>query len=279
MNSLVTRFAPAPTGYLHLGHVLSAALVWAVGRQSGAKIILRIEDHDKQRSRLNYEQAIYEDLEWLGLHPDVIYRQSDRAARYDQVAKQLPSYFCECSRKDISALQTSPTYELRYPGTCRNKGLVSETAHGLRFPLSQEEITFIDRRHGECHQTPSEQCGDLLIRDRKGNYTYNFCVAVDDHDQGVNLVVRGDDILHCTGRQLMLRQALGNVAPISWFHHPLLLDPKGEKLGKRHSSQAIHERRDRGEPPELILGEALHCAGYLDELRPLTIEELLRIPL
>ncbi len=299
---LITRFAPAPTGFLHLGHLLSSAYVFGVGRSLGAKVLLRIEDHDTQRSRKEYEQAIFEDLDWIGFHSDnwseitsagsTQYRQQSRLERYEEIESRLPTYPCNCSRKQIAEAENRAKkgQELRYPGTCRKRVSSPKGESGHRLLLSEKSYSFTDYIHGECQQTPSEQCGDLLIRDRNGNYTYNFAVAIDDFDQGINLVIRGDDLFHCTGRQLAIREMLYQPCfenrfyasangieekkNINWLHHSLIVDEKGEKLGKSHGSSAIRERRALGEAPEKVLGDALFQGGVIKEKKAVSVEEL-----
>jgi glutamyl-tRNA synthetase/glutamyl-Q tRNA(Asp) synthetase len=210
---IVTRFAPAPTGYLHLGHVVNAIFVWGLARAQRGRVLLRIEDHDRARSRREFERAILEDLDWLGFHADApCVRQSDRTSIYEAALAKLRAasliYACECSRAAIAA-STQPGQELRYPGTCANKTLPERPGLGLRVRLAPSLERFTDLRHGPREQHPHEQSGDLLVRDRAGNWTYQFAVTVDDMDQGVTLVIRGDDLLASTGRQIQLARLLG----------------------------------------------------------------------
>src|SRR6266496_5686146 len=222
MRAIISRFAPAPTGFLHLGHVVNALFVW----ETADRVLLRIEDHDRQRSRREFEAAIFEDLDWLGFVPDEpAVRQSDRGDIYlqalDGLRRQEIVYACRCTRAEIEraglkACATSKTEtttellvaaaddELRYPGTCRDRGLADAPGLGLRVRLEPSVERFVDLRHGSQEQRPSEQCGDLLIRDREGNWTYQFAATVDDDVQGVTHVIRGDDLLESTGRQLQL---------------------------------------------------------------------------
>src|SRR5260221_464928 len=200
MRVNITRFAPAPTGFLHLGHVVNALYVWGAARQYDARVLLRIEDHDRQRRRQEFEEAIFEDLDWLGFHADEpAVRQSAREDIYRQALDTLNRhglvYACACTRAEIAKVAGSfvraADDELRYPGTCRDRGLADAPGLGLRVRLAETIEHFVDLRHGSQEQQPSAQCGDLLIRDRDGNWTYQFCAAVDDYRQGVTLVVRG----------------------------------------------------------------------------------------
>ena len=196
---MVTRFAPAPTGFLHLGHVVNAIYVWGFARVRGGTVLLRIEDHDRKRSRTEYERAILEDLDWLGFVADEpLVRQCERGALYESALDRLRAqgfvYACECSRSEIAAA-SQPGQELRYPGTCRDKHLPEQPGLGLRVRLAPSIERFDDVRHGRQEQRPLEESGDVLARDRDGHWTYQFAVTVDDHAQNITHVVRGDALL------------------------------------------------------------------------------------
>lgn len=247
---VVTRFAPSPTGYLHLGHAVNAAWTWGTARKLGGKVLLRIEDHDRGRCRPEYEAAILEDLAWLGFAPDDAgppRRQSDHDADYQAALETLGSrahvYACRCSRAEIARRMREDGLEswdeLRYPGTCRHLGLPFTAGHGIRVELPPDTIEFEDLRLGPQRRTPAEQCGDLLLRDGTGNWTYQLCVVVDDMLQGVNLVVRGEDLLPSTGRQILLARMLGRSEPPRFLHHPLVRDAEGVKLSKRDRSMRV----------------------------------------
>jgi glutamyl-Q tRNA(Asp) synthetase len=286
----ITRFAPSPTGYLHLGHVVNAAWTWGVARAMGGRVLLRMEDHDRTRCRPEYEAAILDDLDWLGFQPDIAptssfrtgpseFRQSDSVAHYEQALSQLReagrAYVCECSRRDI-AVEVPDRFneEMRYPGTCRRKGLEPGEGRGWRVMLDQGAETFRDLRLGERRQVPAEQCGDVLVRDRLGNWTYQFAVTVDDMRHGVDLVVRGEDLLESTGRQIMLARLLGRSVPPRYLHHPLILKPGGEKLSKASGDTGIRELRDVGAHPSDVLGRAAHLGALQQAPRPLQVNEL-----
>lgn len=257
----VTRFAPAPTGWLHLGHVVNAQHVWGIARERGGRVILRIEDHDRTRCREEYVDGILEDLEWLGFVPDSIApRQSsaERTARYGAALERLRAndlvYACDCSRRDI-AMDVPDRFgeEMRYPGRCRARGLAFDSTPARRVRIDDGIESFVDERLGEQHQSPSEQCGDLLIRDRAGNWTYQFAVVVDDLDQGVDLVIRGEDLLSSTGRQIRLAKFLGRTTPPQFHHHALIRNPDGSKLSKSAGDTAIRELRASGRSREEVL--------------------------
>src|SRR5689334_22210188 len=180
MRDMISRFAPAPTGFLHLGHVVNAVYVWRETRARGGRVLLRIEDHDRQRSRREYEAEILDDLAWLGFAADEpAVRQSERGAIYEQaldvLRRQGRVYACRCSRADVGApVQGARTSELRYPGTCRDRGIAEGPGVGIRVRLDDTVERFVDLRHGAQAQQPSAQCGDLLVKDREGNWTYQF---------------------------------------------------------------------------------------------------------
>lgn len=285
---MITRFAPSLTGYLHLGHVLHLLYVWSVARRYRARVLCRIEDHDLSRRRPEYEAAILEDLQWLGFTPDLgihagnrdgasAFRQSDNADHYAAMLRQLQEqglvYGCECSRRQILEQQTDGTGELCYPGTCADKNLPLE-GHTVRFRISHHRVAFEDLALGTCHQAPIGQCGDFSLRDRQGQWTYQFCCVCDDIRHGVNLVVRGEDILSSTGRQILLFEAFGTPPP-RYHHHPLVYDARGEKLSKRQHAESITSLREAGMTAEELLGRALHAGGWLESLKPMHMDAAL----
>ena len=281
----ITRFAPSPTGYLHLGHVANAVWTWGVAQATGGRVLLRIEDHDRGRCRPEYERAIIEDLEWLGLVPGGerrVLRQSDQERAYGRavlhLGRQSPVYACQCSRADIAERMRADGLEgwdeLRYPGTCRSLRLAPADGLGLRVTLGDEPVEFDDLRLGPQSQTPALQCGDLLLRDSQGNWTYQLCVAVDDTRQGVNLVIRGEDLAASTGRQIMLATRLGRKEPPLFLHHPLINGPDGEKLSKRDGATGVRELRAAGKSAEEVLGEAAFRTGLLPRSRPVAPADL-----
>lgn len=262
---LVTRFAPSPTGHLHLGHLAHMVYLWETAEKLGARVLLRMEDHDRGRCRPEYEDSILEDLEWLGFpyeHPDgKLYRQSDHPERYEAALARLAQtenvFPCTCSRKQIAqdSPVPNPDGERKYSGRCRDRRIPAPSssaaqpapkAHGLRLQLSPGLETFEDAVQGPQSQDPHEQVGDLLLRDREGNWTYQFAVTVDDIEQGVNLIIRGEDLLPSTGRQLRLARLLGRQSQPQFHHHPVLRDPSGQKLSKRDHSTTLRELRSSG---------------------------------
>ena len=267
-HGVVTRFAPAPTGYLHLGHIVNAIYVWGVARACDGKsrVLLRIEDHDRHRSRRAFEAAILGDLKWLGFEADGSpVRQSERDAVYASALAELRMqrlvYTCSCSRSEIAAQ--------KYPGTCADKRLPESRGLSVRVRLAPTIERFDDWRHGPQEQRPSEQCGDLLVRDREGNWTYQFAAVVDDWKQGVTLVIRGDDLLASTGRQIQLARLLGRTAPPAFLHHPLVMKTPAQKLSKSDGDTGIRDLRAKGWSAERVIGQAAALAGLIDAPRPL----------
>lgn len=279
-----TRFAPAPTGYLHLGHAVNAVYVWSIARAFGGEVLLRIENHDRQRSRDAYERAILADLNWLGLSWDSAgegeptpIRQSDRTLAYERRLDALASsghvYACRCSRREIASRGMSEG-ELRYPGTCREAGVPFGDTPARRLWLTDESIEFDDLNHGSIAQVPAEQCGDLLLRDRLGQWTYQYAVVVDDLELGTDVVIRGDDLLASTGRQILLSQRLGRASPLLFLHHPLVLHPDGSKLSKSNGDTSLREMRENGWAPAEVLGHAAFLGGLQPTSEAISAEKL-----
>lgn len=284
-----TRFAPAPTGYLHLGHAVNAVWVWGLAGAYGGEVVLRIEDHDRIRSRPEYEAALLDDLDWLGLAPDLgataeyrrgihPLRQSDRDLSYRQVLAALEAaglaYPCLCTRSEIQDRTGRSGGELRYPGSCRERRVDPAATPIRRLRVEPETVVFLDLILGEQRQEPAAQCGDLLLRDRDGHWTYQLAVVVDDLEQGIDVVIRGEDLLASTGRQIQLARLLGRSDPPRVLHHPLVRDERGRKLSKSDRDTGLRELREAGWSAERVLGEAARLAGLQPEARALTAGEL-----
>jgi glutamyl-Q tRNA(Asp) synthetase len=268
----LTRFAPSPTGYLHLGHVANAIWVWGVARALGGRVLLRIEDHDATRCRPEYERALLEDLEWLGFVPDELApHQSDSGDAYAAAVSRLAStchvYGCECSRRTIAG-EADDIFgaETRYPGRCRHLGLMPGAGRGTRVVLGDGLEEFSDALLGAQRQEPDRQCGDLLLRDRLGQWTYQFAVTVDDLRQGVDLVIRGEDLLGSTGRQIRLARMLGRAEPAVFLHHPLIVKPNGAKLSKAAGDTGVRDLRGAGVAPQDVWREAGRRGGVPREV-------------
>lgn len=278
---LVTRFAPSPTGYLHLGHVVNAIYVWGLAQATGGTVIVRLEDHDRIRSRPEFAAAIVDDLRWLGFlsDDDPVVRQQDRQHLYADAVERLRHvahvYACDCSR---TSFQGEP-----YPGRCRDRGLADTAGRSLRVQLDPGVEEAHDLRLGVVHQSPAAQCGDLLIRDRDGHWTYQFAVTVDDLEQHVTLVVRGEDLLSSTGRQVQLGRLLqrGGLGTGTWppryLHHPLIVDESGSKLSKSTGATGVRHLRAAGVTPGEVIGRAAAAIDLIETARDIDAKDVSRL--
>jgi glutamyl-tRNA synthetase/glutamyl-Q tRNA(Asp) synthetase len=253
---------------------VNAVYVWGIARAAGGRVLLRIEDHDRIRSRPEFEASILEDLDWLGFAADEghhpVLRQSGAPATYEQALAALGRshhvYNCDCSRKDIGGE--------RYPGRCRARGIVGSPVCGVRVQIGDQAEEFVDLRLGLISQVPAQQCGDILLRDRDGHWTYQFAVTVDDMNQGVDLVIRGEDLLASTGRQIALGRMLGRQAPPRFLHHPLIVKPGGEKLSKASGDTGVRELRRAGVSAPDVIGRAAAAVGLIDRPRPVEARDV-----
>jgi glutamyl-Q tRNA(Asp) synthetase len=282
-RGLTTRFAPAPTGHLHLGHVVNAIWVWGLARALEGRVLLRIEDHDRGRCRPEFETALREDLAWLGFVADAeVPRQSDNLERYAERLAELEraglAYACTCSRRQIArtAGGDADADELRYAGTCRGTAKQAETP-ARRVMMEPGAELFYDVRLGRQQQDPSDQCGDMLARDRLGNFTYQFAVVVDDIDQGVDVVIRGEDLLASTGRQMRLARMIGRESPPKFLHHPLVTHANGQKLSKSAGDTGVRDLRAAGLTPSAVIGRAAALAGLAHDGAPLAASDVGRL--
>jgi len=279
-SPIVTRFAPSPTGFLHLGHVVNAIYVWGLARATRGQVLVRIEDHDRIRSRPTFDSALLEDLLWLGfLEPDQtgsIVRQRERSGVYEAALTRLRTvarvYACDCSRTSFRGE--------RYPGRCRDRGLAEGPGRGIRVQLAPGVAEAEDLRLGVIQQVPAEQCGDLLVRDRDGHWTYQFAVTVDDLHQRVTLVIRGVDLLSSTGRQVRLGHLLQQCGvadgpwPPHYLHHPLVMDDAGVKLSKSSGASGVRHLRATGVTPGEVIGRAAAAVGLLGSLRSVAARDV-----
>jgi glutamyl/glutaminyl-tRNA synthetase len=287
-----TRFAPAPTGRLHLGHLANAIFVWGLARQAGGRVLLRIEDHDRQRCRPEYEAALLDDLDRLGIAADEpatwefrtgvsLFRQSDIGAIYEAALLELRRtttvYACDCSRSTFAAWQVAHGRAWSGPGCprdCRRRGLEVGNGLTLRIALGDGEERWDDVLLGPRSGSIAAD-GDLSIRDRTGNWTYGFCVVMDDWTQGVDLVIRGEDLVDATPEQIRLGRLLGRDEPPRFSHHRLVRRSDGSKLSKADGDTAIGDLLDAGRTPEDLFGEAAQRVGLLPEARPISFDEAL----
>jgi glutamyl/glutaminyl-tRNA synthetase len=247
---------------LHLGHVANAVWTWGVAGSTGAEVLLRIEDHDRQRSRPEFDAAVLEDLEWLGFAANLgPVRQSDADAvhAYDDACRRLSGnglvYGCDCTRTTFASWARAsgrPWHGPGCPGGCRDRDLDGPV---LRVALGGGSEAWIDAAVGASEDVVAP-AGDLPIRDRHGDWTYGFCVVVDDLRQEIDLVVRGRDLLHATPTQIRLAEVLGRTTPPTFLHHPLIRRPDGSKLSKSAGDTGVRELRAAGVPPADVIARA-----------------------
>lgn len=262
---VVTRFAPSPTGVLHIGSVRQALFSYLYARRHGGRFVLRIEDTDRERSTEASVQAILQGMDWLGLDYDEgpVY-QTERIDRYqkliDKLVEEGKAYRCYCSKErlaDLREMQMKQKIKPKYDGKCRDldntaRDNFADKPHVIRFKTpTTGSVTFNDAVRGEITVNNSE-LDDLIIRRQDGMPTYNFTVVVDDADMGITHVVRGDDHLNNTPRQIHIYQALGFNVP-NFAHTPMVLGQDGQKLSKRHGAVNVMDYRDMGYLPEALL--------------------------
>lgn len=269
-SSVCGRFAPSPTGRMHLGNVFSALLSWLSARAQGGTWLLRIEDIDPQRSRHEYADMLMDDLQWLGLEWDgKPCWQSQRGDIYARYLQQLTDagliYPCYCTRADILATQAPHESDGRvvYKGSCRNLPPGSRKGPAaLRMKVPEEGrgiVTFTDGHYGTHTVDLTTQCGDFIVRRKDGAWAYQFAVVVDDALMGINEVVRGRDLLLSSPQQIYLAQQLGFTPP-RFTHLPLLCNTAGQRLSKRDKSLGMGCLRQRFTPNQII-GLLAHAAG------------------
>lgn len=289
------RFAPSPTGEMHLGNAWTALLAWLYTRKQGGAMVLRMEDIDPGRSRREYTELIMQDLKWLGLDwdegPDLSgpygpYRQSERRFLYEQALEKLAKrgllYSCYCTRAELQSISLAPHAgegECVYPGTCRYstsgtaKGNAGWRSPALRLEVPDEVITFWDGVRGPYCQNLRQQCGDFVVRRSDGIHAYQLAVVVDDGQMHITQVVRGDDLLSSTPRQIALYKMLGLPLP-EFVHVPLLYGPDGYRLSKRHGSLSLAKLRESGVQPENIVGFLAWKAGQMEHPESVKAREL-----
>ena len=289
-SKLRTRFAPTPSGYLHLGHVAHCIYVWGIARSLGGTVVMRMEDHDRQRVRFEYIESILQDLEWLGFLPDEGYSLSDEDSPYLQSAVQEPyhkalkllhsldcTYFCTCSRKQLKERLFGGLSTLTYDGYCRNRLSQEQQETSIRLKVPDTQLIFWDGFLGRVVQNPEEDHGDLLLVDKRKNFSYNFSVVIDDLRHGVNTIIRGLDLLPATGVQLYLRQLLAPKEKLPIFaHHPLLYQKQNpqQKLSKRNWDESISSLRERKFSPSRLIGQVAYELGLINNEQELQVGEL-----
>lgn len=278
----VSRFAPSPTGLLHLGNARSALLGWLWARAQGGRFLVRIEDLDPERSKESFIDAALEDLRWLGLDWDgECMRQSARGQAYRDALETLraqgKAYPCTCSRAEVARAASAPHAGEEgplYPRTCLAQGPRPGRPAAWRFEVEPGEVRFVDAVHGAFSQDVAAQVGDFVVMRADGVASYQLAVVVDDAAQSVTHVLRGDDLLGSTPRQLLLQRALGLPEP-EYAHVPLLFDGQGRRLAKREGLWTVRGLREQGASAEAVVGLLAHSCGLGDGQR-LTPRALLK---
>ena len=285
---VVGRFAPSPSGRMHLGNLWSCLLAWLSARSVGGGMVLRLEDLDPDRCKREYCDQVMRDLEWLGLDWDnqPVY-QSERTELYAQAFAQLEQqglvYPCYCNRAERLAASAPHRSDgvVIYGGRCRNlsreeqEELEKTRRPAWRLRVPDEEYIFQDLLQGEYRENLERDCGDFILRRSDGVYAYQLAVVVDDALMGVNQVVRGQDLLDSTPRQNYIQNLLGYPHP-QYGHVPLLLAGDGRRLAKRDRDQELGQLQQRYTAPELV-GKLAHLAGLLDRPEAVTPRELVSL--
>ena len=281
--NVVGRFAPTPSGRMHLGNVFAALLAWLSVRSRDGEMVLRMEDLDTQRTSADFAQVLREDLLWLGLSYDrETPPQSQRTESYDEAFRILEEkgliYPCYCTRSQLHSVNaphlSDGTYV--YPGTCRH--LTAEQREAFdrkpawRVTVPEKVWSFKDRVQGDYSLDLSTECGDMVVRRADGVYVYQLAVTVDDGAAGVTEVTRGMDLLSSAPRQMYLQELLGLPHP-EYAHVPMLLAPDGRRLSKRDRDLDLGELRKRVTPQQLV-GTLAYAAGIIDVLAPVSPAEL-----
>jgi glutamyl-tRNA synthetase len=286
------RYAPSPTGFLHLGNARTALAAWLHTRAQHGEFVLRIEDLDSQRSRPDYIKANLEELHWLELDwdegPDVggtyqPYLQSQRHAHYQQSLETLQRshhlFECYLSRKDLQELASAPHEQAPLYGATErelNEKLKGEKTKppSLRFLVPDKTLVFNDLLAGLQTIRSSHDVGDFVVKRADGEWAYQLAVVADDIAMNITEVVRGDDLLKSTGAQLLLYEALGATPP-AFMHVPLLFDETGQRLSKRKGSLTLTALKERGVKPQRVVGLLAHSLGFIGEAFELGPQDLI----
>ena len=291
---VVGRFAPSPSGRMHLGNIFSALMAWLSVRSQGGRMVLRIEDLDARCRNPLWSDLFIEDLCWLGLDWDEgPFYQRDRTALYEEALDRLVAsgltYPCFCTRAELHAASAPHASDGTpiYAGTCRGlspaeiarRAAVRPPATRLRVPGVEDDsdvVEFVDRVYGAQCEALAAECGDFLIRRSDGIFAYQLAVVVDDAAMGITEVVRGNDLLSSTPRQMYLQNLLGYPHP-RYAHVPLLVAADGRRLSKRDHDCGMDELRERFGSPEALLGYIAHLAGITPDAEPRSATELVEL--
>jgi len=282
--SVKTRFAPSPTGYLHVGGARTALFSWLYARKHGGQFVLRIEDTDLERSNQESVDAILEGMQWLDLDYDEgPFYQTKRFDRYNEVIDQLiekgMAYRCSCSKERLDNLreeQMAAKQKPRYDGHCRHADVSADEPHVIRFLNPTEgSVKFKDLVKGDI-EVSNNELDDLIIRRTDGSPTYNLTVVVDDHDMEITQVIRGDDHINNTPRQINMYQAMGWSEP-EFAHLPMILGDDGARLSKRHGAVSVMQYADEGYLPEGLLNYLVRLGWSHGDQELFSREEMIQL--
>ncbi len=276
-----SRFAPSPTGYLHIGGARTALFVWLWAKKQQGQFILRIEDTDRERSTQASVDAILDGMQWLGLtYDEGPYYQTDRFDRYKAIIQQLidedKAYYCECSPERLQTLRDelmAKGEKAKYDGHCQHKNLISGVVR-FRNP-AEGNVVFSDLVKGEIN-VHNKELDDLIIARSDGTPTYNLTVVVDDHDMEIDYVIRGDDHINNTPRQINLYTSLGWDLP-TFAHLPMILGSDGARLSKRHGAVSVMAYRDAGFLPEALLNYLVRLGWSHGDQEVFSVDEMIKL--
>ncbi len=280
--TICTRFAPSPTGYLHVGGARTALFSWLYARKHGGQFVLRIEDTDLERSTAESVNAILEGMTWLGLEYDQgPFYQTQRFDRYHEVIQQLldngQAYRCNCPKERLDELRDEAMKRKakpRYDGRCRHGEVDPNEPHVIRFANPEDGVVVVDDMVRGRVAFQNEELDDLIIRRTDGSPTYNLTVVVDDMDMGINVVIRGDDHLNNTPRQINILRALGHEPP-KYAHVPMILGDDGARLSKRHGAVSVMQYRDDGYLPEALLNYLVRLGWSHGDQEIFSLDEMI----
>ncbi|WP_432773339.1 glutamate--tRNA ligase [Francisella salimarina] len=281
---ITTRFAPSPTGFLHVGGVRTALFSWLYAKNKKGNFILRIEDTDLERSTQEAVDAILDGMSWLGLENDgEIYYQTKRFDRYHEVIKQLiiegKAYYCNCSKERLDELreyQQANNLKTGYDGKCRDTGYVPKEGDSfvVRFKNPTDGLVSWDDAVKGRISIANQELDDMIIQRADGSPTYNFCVVVDDMDMGITHIIRGDDHVNNTPKQINIYKALNVNVPV-FAHVPMILGPDGAKLSKRHGAVNVMQYREDGYLPQAILNYLVRLGWSHGDQEVFSIDEMI----
>ncbi len=285
-TSYVGRLAPSPTGAQHVGNARTYLIAWLAARSRGGHVVLRIEDIDSPRVKAGAAEQAMDDLRWLGLDwDDGPVFQTQRLSLYEDALQQLQAkelvYPCTCSRKDVEQAASAPHAEHEgpaYPGVCAHRTVADagrlDQPYAWRFRIGSHSPTFVDGCRGSTQINLNQIGGDFVVWKSSGTPAYQLAVVVDDANQGITEVIRGDDLIPSTPRQLLLYQALG-MRPPHFTHVPLVVGPDGRRLAKRHGDTRLATLRAAGVEAETLVGLLAWSCGWLPNVQPIAARELI----